>query len=124
MTPHLANIINGVVLGACSVWAYVASGGALFTPFIPAAFGIALLACTPGLKAENKVVALVAALLTLVVIVSLVVPLQGAIGRGDGAASVRVGLMMAASCFAMAVFVKSFIDVRRQRKTEQTGTES
>ncbi|MEM7431071.1 MAG: hypothetical protein AAF351_03925 [Pseudomonadota bacterium] len=118
MKPHQASLINAVVLIAMSAWAYLASDTPSVTAFIPAAFGVLLLACLPGVKAENKIVAHIAVLLTLVVLVALFMPLRGAIGREDTLAIVRVGLMMATTAFALAMFIKSFIDVRRNRASE------
>ncbi|MEM6421475.1 MAG: hypothetical protein AAF698_02720 [Pseudomonadota bacterium] len=115
MTAHTASLINGLVLIACSAWAYVAAGGASATALIPAGFGLALLLCYQGVRAQNKVIAHIAAVLTLVVLVALVMPLSGAIGRGDAAAVIRVGLMLAATAVAMVFFVKSFIDARRAK---------
>ena len=113
MTPHLASLINAVVLIGCSAWAYV--GASSFTALIPAAFGVALLACYPGVKAENKVIAHIAVLLTLVVLVALVMPLRGAIARGDTLSLIRVAAMMATSAIAIVYFIKSFRDARRAR---------
>lgn len=115
MKAHTASLINALVLIGCSAWAYFIGGGASFTALIPAAFGFALIACYPGVKVENKVIAHIAVLLTLVVLVALVMPLLGAIERGDGAGMFRVVLMMATSVFAMVYFIKSFIDARRNR---------
>ncbi len=57
----------------------------------------------------------IAVLLTLVVLLALFMPLRGAIAREDTLAMLRVGLMLASSALALALFVKSFIDVRRAR---------
>ena len=42
------------------------------TALIPVGFGVILLLCTIGLKKENKIIAHVAVLLTLVILVALV----------------------------------------------------
>ncbi|MEM0990070.1 MAG: hypothetical protein AAGK00_14430 [Pseudomonadota bacterium] len=114
MKAHVASSLNAVVLIGCSAWAYL-SGVASMTALIPAAFGIALLACHPGVKSENKIIAHIAVVLTLIVVIALSMPLMGAIGRGDTMASLRVGLMMVTSIIAMIFFIKSFIDARRSR---------
>ena len=46
--------MNAVVLVAISLWAFLASGMASYTAFIPAAFGLALAACAPGLKLGRR----------------------------------------------------------------------
>ncbi|MEM0922179.1 MAG: hypothetical protein AAGI13_03995 [Pseudomonadota bacterium] len=115
MTAHLASLINAIALIAMSLWAYTAGGGASFTALIPAGFGLALLLCYSGVKAQNKVIAHIAVLLTLVVLIALIMPLRGAIGREDGMGILRVVVMMASSVLAIVYFVKSFIDARRGR---------
>lgn len=115
MTAHTASLLNALVLIAMSLWAYFAPPASSFTALIPAAFGIALLACYPGVKVENKVIAHIAAVLTLIVLIALVMPLRGALAREDTAALIRVGLMLATTALAMVFFVKSFIDARRRR---------
>ncbi|MEM6974584.1 MAG: hypothetical protein AAF577_17515 [Pseudomonadota bacterium] len=115
MTAHTASLVNAVTLLACAAWGFVAIGAESFTPLIPAAFGIGLIACYQGVKAENKMVAHIAVTLTLIVFIALFMPLQGAIGRGDMAATVRVGLMQITTLVALVFFVKSFIDARKKR---------
>ena len=70
-----------------------------------------------GVKRENKLIAHLAVTLTLLVLISLFKPLSGAMGRGDTAATIRVGLMIATSILAMVFFVKSFIDARKARQS-------
>ena len=118
MKPFQANLLNAVVLIAVGVWAYL--GATSLTALIPAAFGAVLLAFTPALKKEGKVAAHIVVLVTLLVIVALFMPLRGAIGRDDTMAIIRVGLMMATSVFAMVMFIKSFIDVRRARQATES----
>lgn len=113
MKPHIASLINAVALIAMSVWGYFSGGSP--TAFIPAAFGIGLLACQPGIKSHNKMIAHIAVGLTLVVLLALFMPLLGAIKRGDTIAILRVGIMMVTSILAMVFFVKSFIDAKKAR---------
>ncbi|MEL6545129.1 MAG: hypothetical protein AAFQ82_10925 [Myxococcota bacterium] len=116
MKAHVASLINAIVLIAMPAWAYLTSDSPSMTALIPAGFGLALLACFPGVKAENKVVAHIAVLLTLVVLLALFMPLRGAIGRGDMLAIVRVGAMLVTSVLGMVYFIKSFRDARKQRE--------
>lgn len=115
MKPHIASLMNAVVLLGASAWAYFGSDSPSVTALIPAAFGLVLLACNPGVKSENKVIAHVAVVLTLIVLIALVMPLRGALGRDDGMALFRVGLMILSTLAALIAFIKSFIDIRRQR---------
>ncbi|MEM7291263.1 MAG: hypothetical protein AAF412_12990, partial [Pseudomonadota bacterium] len=83
MKAHTANLINGIALLAMPLWAYFSSVSPSLTALIPAAFGVCLIACHSGVKSENKVVAHIAVLLTLIAFIALFMPLNGAIGRGD-----------------------------------------
>ena len=115
MKPHTASLINAIVLFAASGWAYLASTDPSLTALIPAAFGLLLIACYPGARKENKIVAHIAVVLTLVIVLALIMPLRGAIGREDPMAILRVGLMMASSLFALTMFIVSFVNIRRRR---------
>ncbi|MGK0321239.1 MAG: hypothetical protein ACI9JP_003433, partial [Granulosicoccus sp.] len=66
---------------------------------------------------ENKIVAHVVAGLTLLISIALIMPLIGSIGREDMLAVFRVGVMMAASLFALIVYIKSFMTVRQARQS-------
>ncbi|MEL6727069.1 MAG: hypothetical protein AAFP81_12370 [Pseudomonadota bacterium] len=116
MNAGTANLINALVLIGVSAWAYFASGTASLTALIPGGFGLALFACTPGVRSENKVIAHIAVLLTLVVIIALIMPLRGALAREDTMALVRVGLMLAASVVAFVFFIRNFIDARKTKE--------
>ena len=54
-------------------------------------------------------------MLTLLVVIGLIKPLTGAMSREDNAAVGRVVVMLALGVYAMATFVKSFIDARKAR---------
>ncbi len=115
MNAFTANILNGIVLVGMGLWGYLSSETPSPTALIPVAFGVALLAMSQGVKKQNKIVAHIAVVLTLLILLSLVMPLKGAIGRGDNTAALRVGIMMLTSLIAMIFFVKSFIDARKAR---------
>ena len=121
MRAHTASLIHAIVLMVMSGWAFMSSDSPSVTALIPAFFGIVFIALYPGVKAENKIVAHIAAVLTLVVLIALFMPLRGAINREEIVSIIRVSAMLAATVFAMVFFVKSFIDVRRARR-EAGGT--
>ena len=116
MTAHSASLLNATTLIICAIWAYAAIGGASLTALIPAVFGVALLACYPGVKAQNKVVAHIAVLITLIVLIALYMPLSSALLGGGGGALIRSLLMVATTILAMVYFIKSFRDARRARE--------
>jgi NADH:ubiquinone oxidoreductase subunit 6 (subunit J) len=114
MNAATANAINSIALIGLGLWGYFgAAEKASPTAMIPVAFGLVLIAMTPGIIKHNKMIAHVAVLLTLLILIALIMPLKGAIGRGDTMAIIRVGAMMATSAFAMLMFIKSFIDARK-----------
>ncbi|MEM1131948.1 MAG: hypothetical protein AAGH53_03335 [Pseudomonadota bacterium] len=115
MKPYLASLINALVLIAMSAWGFFDADKQSITILIPAATGVLLLLLNNGVKRENKVVAHIAVLLTLLIFIALFMPMKGAIGRDDPLAMLRVGLMLVSTLFALIVFIKSFIDIRRQR---------
>lgn len=65
MNAPTASLINALTLIGCALWAYAAIGGASVTALILAVFGAALLACWPGVEAENSIIAHIAIVLTL-----------------------------------------------------------
>lgn len=115
MNAYVANILNAFVLICMSLWGYLSSESPSATALIPVAFGIILLIMSYGIKKENKIIAHVAVVLTLLIIISFLKPLSGALGRSDNMAMMRVGAMMLTSLIAMFYFIKSFIDARKAR---------
>jgi len=115
MNAYKATTINAAVLILMSAWAYFSSSSPSVTALIPAMFGLILFACAPGVKNENKVISHIAVLLTALLIIALFMPFKGALAREDAIAILRVLVMLATSLFSMVYFIKSFIDVRKQR---------
>ncbi len=118
MKAHIASLINAVLLIAMSAWGYLASEDPSPTALIPTVIGVALLAMNPGIRKENKIIAHIAVVLTLLILFGLVKPLTGAMGRGDSLAVMRVIIMIISTVFALALFIKSFIDARRKRAAQ------
>ena len=116
MKAHQVSLINAILLIALSAWGYFSSATPSMTALIPAFIGVALLALNPGVKKENKVIAHIAVVLTLVVLIGLIKPLTGAIDRANNMAIFRVVVMMISTVAAMVYFIKSFIDARKARE--------
>ena len=116
MKAHVASLINAVVLIGFGLWGYLGSETPSKTALIPVVFGAVLLSLYKGVKKENKIVAHLAVLLTLLILGGLVKPVTAAIGREDGMAIMRVSVMLITTVVALVAFIKSFIDVRRARK--------
>ena len=116
MTAHVASLINSLFLIGFGLWAYFGADTPSKTALIPVAFGSVLLCLYKGIRNENRIVAHIAVLLTLLILVGLVKPLTAAIGREDGMAIMRVSVMIISTIVALVFFIKSFIDVRRARE--------
>jgi len=115
MTTVRANLINSISLILFPLWAYFTSETPSITALIPTFIGAILLMCTAGIKNENKTIAHVAVVLTLLAVLGLIKPLTGAISRDDSIAIIRVGIMMSTSILAMIVFIQGFIRNRKEK---------
>jgi len=112
MNSSNTNILNSVCLIIIGLWGYLEVTSP--TALIPVGFGVALLLCVPGLKKENKVIAHIAVLLTLIILLALVgMRLPKSIDQG-GIGLIRVILMIGTSALSMIYFVKSFIANRKK----------
>ena len=112
MNASKANLINSISLIGFGLWGYLEVTSP--TALIPVGFGLILLLCYNGVKNQNKIIAHVVVLLTLVILLALVgMRLPKSIETG-GVGLYRVLAMCATSVFAMIYFVKSFIEARRK----------
>ena len=68
------------------------------------------------MKAENKVIAHIAVLLTLVVLIALFMPLKAAMKRDDSQAIFRIVVMMIGAAVSMVAFIQSFRAARKARE--------
>lgn len=112
MKTYQANLLNSIVLIVLGLWGYfeVVSPTAL----IPVFFGIVLLLCNGGVKKENKVIAHIVVLLTLLLLVALVgMRLPKSLDSG-GLGLLRVIGMILTSSLAIVTFIKSFIAARKK----------
>ena len=113
MKTYQANLLNSIVLIIIGLWGYfeVVSPTAL----IPVFFGLVLLLCNGGVKKENKVIAHIVVLLTLLLLVALVgMRLPKSLDSG-GLGLIRVIAMISTSTIAMVIFIKSFIANRKNK---------
>jgi positive regulator of sigma E activity len=92
-------------------WGYFESGSP--TSLIPVVIGVLLVLLNKGIKTENKVVAHIAVLVTLLGF-ALVMPLMRAMEDGRTEAILRILIMLSSTVYAMIFFVKSFIDARKK----------
>ena len=113
MNASNANLLNSICLIGMGLWGYFELSAP--TAFIPVGFGVILLGCYSGVKAQNKVVAHIAVLLTLLILVALCgMTLPKKIESG-GTGLLRVLSMIVTSALSMVLFIKSFIDARKNK---------
>lgn len=115
MKPFQINLINGLVLVAMGLWAYFSADKPSPTALIPVGFGVIFLIATPLFRKDNKVVAHIVVLLTLLLIVALFMPLRSRIAAEDNVGIFRVATMIGVSVVAMIIYVRSFIEARRAK---------
>ena len=111
MNAHKSNFINSIVLIALGIWGYFDTGSN--SALIPAGFGLILIACSNGVKNQNKIVSHLCVLLTMVILIALVgMRLPKSLESG-GIGLFRVLVMISTSSLAMIYFVISFINARK-----------
>ena len=115
MNAANVSLLNAIVLVGVGIAGYFLSETPSKTAFIPVVFGVILFACNPGVRSNNKTVAHIAVLATLLILLGLAMPLMGAIKRSDSAAIGRVAIMLLTTVFAMVMFVRSFIEARKAK---------
>jgi hypothetical protein len=113
MKPYFINLLNAIILIVLGCWGYFASDTPSVTALIPVIAGVILVVITPGFKKGNRVLAHIAVTLTLLILLGLIKPLTGSIGRSDTNGIARVLVMMISSLVAMICFIRSFINARR-----------
>src|SRR3989339_84089 len=116
MSTFYFYIINAATLIVVGSVGYIGSETPSITALIPVFAGIVLLLFIKGMKAGNKSIAHKVVVITFLTLIALFKPLDGAISRNDPAATIRVLLMILTGIVAMAAFIKSFIDARKNRK--------
>ena len=122
MKTYQANLLNTVILILMPLWAYFTYVGTLEKPeqsvtaLIPLFLGVTLLLCHNGIKNENKTIAHIAVLLTLIALLgNATKPLITAIDEGRSLGIFRVSLMILTSILAMITFIKSFVANRLKK---------
>ena len=122
MKTYHAHLINSIALILMPLWAYICfeatpeKESLSLTAMIPLILGVILLFCYNGVKNQNKIIAHIAVLITLIILFGLIKPLLGSIERENTFGIIRVSLMIITSLWAMIGFVKSFISARRANK--------
>ena len=117
LNAHKASLINAISLILIGGFGYLQSETPSPTALIPVVVGGLLIAMNKGVKDENKIIAHIAVLLTLIMLLGLAMPLMGSLKRGDTQGTIRVIVMIFTTIGALFYFVKSFIDARKSRES-------
>ena len=107
MKANIASLSNGLTLIILSLWGYLSSDTPSITALIPTFVGAIIILLNKGVKNENKVIAHIVVLLTLIILFGLIKPLLGAIDRGNSGAVVRILLMIMTTIVAIVAIVAS-----------------
>tara|TARA_B100000427_G_scaffold324171_1_gene328878 strand:- start:895 stop:1233 length:339 start_codon:yes stop_codon:yes gene_type:complete len=112
MKTYQANLLNSLALISIGLWGYIDVESP--TALIPVVFGVILFLCNNGIKNENRVIAHIAVLFTLLLLIALVgMRLPKSLDTG-GIGLYRVIAMILTSTIAMISFVLSFISNRKK----------
>ena len=123
MKTYQANLINSIALILMPLWAYLTYEGTLekpnqsITALIPLFLGVILFLCNNGVKKENKVIAHIAVVVTLIALLGLFMPLKAAIAEDRTLSVVRVAIMLLTGMLAMITFIRSFIANRKGKQS-------
>ncbi len=116
MKVNTVSLINAITLLCLGLWGYIDSESKPVTALIPVLIGFILLLVNKGVKNQNKVIAHIAVLLTLLILIGLIKPLLGTIERENTYGIIRVSIMIISTLWAMVAFIKSFISARKEKK--------
>ena len=115
MKAHTVSLINSLVLVIMGLWGYFESDSRPITALIPVIVGIILVLINNGVKKENKIIAHIAVLLTLIITIGLIKPFLGSLEKANITGTIRVSLMIISSLWAMIAFIQSFIAARKSK---------
>jgi len=105
MSRYIQCTVLSIVLITFALWGYLGSSSASITALIPVVIGLAILFCVPFVKKGSKIARRICVVLTVLVVVGLIKPLIGALGREDLSALARVLFMMT---FGIYTLLSSF----------------
>ena len=111
MSSHIASLVNAILLITIGGWGYFESGSP--TSLIPVIIGAVLALLNKGVKNQNKVIAHIAVVVTLLGF-ALIMPLLRAMEDGRTDAALRILIMLSSTVYSMIFFIKSFIDARKK----------
>lgn len=122
LTRNNASLMNAVTLIACGLWAFLSLEKTSYTALIPVAFGLALMACYPGMRVGRIWSCASATGLTAMILIALWVPWQSAYEGGASLSLFRLSLMMTTSAVALLCLLSAAVP--RARRALHAGGRS
>ena len=125
--PDIVTLVTGLVLVAAGLFSYFSNENRPPTALIGPIVGAILMACYPGVKNANKIVAHVVVVLTLLFGLISLQMFFNSYGNDELDEMTRnrrvmVFAIMAVACLtATALYVAGFIQKRKERKAAEAG---
>lgn len=120
MNAYKAHLLNSITLLLMGGWGYFATKAP--SALVPVFIGVVLLSFSQGVKNENKALAHVAVVVTLLGLIGIASkPLIAALSSDDLMKQIRVIAMTVTSLIALIFFVKSFIDAGKARRAREAA---
>ena len=114
---HILNSLTFLIMGS---WGYFVTQAP--SALAPILIGVVLLSLSQGVKSENKAMAHVAVIITILGLIGIAMkPLVGALSSDDIMKKIRVFSMVITSVIAIIFFVKSFIDAGKARRAREAA---
>ena len=113
LSPKNASLFSSAVLIIIGLSGYFIKLSA--TALIPVVFGVILIICYLLYEKNNKVIAHIAVSVTLLVFISLFMPLSKRFAADDINGILRIVTMQLVSLYSIACFVLSFIKARKDQ---------
>ncbi len=120
MNAYKAHLLNALTLLFMGGWGFYATKAP--SALLPVFIGIVLLSFSQGIKNENKALAHVAVVITLLGLIGIVMkPLMAALGSDDLVKQIRAIAMTVTSVIAVIFFVRSFIAAGKARRAREAA---
>jgi len=120
MNAYKAHLLNSLTLLIMGGWGYFSTNAP--SSLVPVLIGVVLLSISQGVKNENKALAHVAVVITLLGLIGIASkPLIAALASDNLMKQIRVIAMTVTSAIALVFFIKSFIDAGKARRAREAA---
>lgn len=106
------SLIHGLILAVFGVWGYLASDNPSITALIPTILGALILSTNYGMRLGKRGFKIAALVLTGIILLGLLKPLGGVLGRQDIMGIFRVSSMIVVSIIAFFLLIKDLFGNR------------